>query len=78
MSVNAQIGALVLIFRQFGDLAVVTYAYGGPCSFNLQASKLFIVTSATKGRGVVTTPLRFSIRLKTLYCVIQSLIQLAE
>src|SRR6218665_674460 len=40
---------------------------------NLQAIKLFIVTSATK--GVVTTPLRFSVRFKILYRVIQRLIQ---
>src|SRR6218665_2653427 len=42
--------------------------------FNLQATKLFIVTSATKG-GVVTTPLRFSVRFKILFRVIQRLIQ---
>ena len=39
---------------------------------NLQAAKLFIVTSATK-EGVVTTPL--SVRFKMLYRVIQPLIQ---
>src|SRR6218665_527850 len=42
---------------------------------NLQATKLFIVTSATNGGGVVTTPLRFSVRFKILYRVIQPLIQ---
>ena len=40
---------------------------------NLQATKLFIVTSATKGGGY--HPLRFSGRLKILYRVIQRLIQ---
>ena len=43
-------------------------------AFNLQATKLFIVTSATKG-VVVTTPLRFRVRFKILYRVIQRLIQ---
>ena len=43
------------------------------CDANLQATKLFIVTSATK--GVVTTPLRFRVRFKILYRVIQPLIQ---
>ena len=43
-------------------------------SVNLQATKLFIVTSATKG-GVVTTPLRFSGGLKILHRVIQRSIQ---
>jgi len=42
--------------------------------FNLQATKLFIVTSATKG-GVVTTPLRFRVRFKIVYHVIHPLIQ---
>ena len=41
---------------------------------NLQATKLFIVTSATKGE-VVTTPLRFSVRFTILYRAIQRLIQ---
>ena len=41
--------------------------------FSLQVTKLFIVTSATK--GVVTTPLRFSVRFKILYRVIQRSIQ---
>src|SRR6218665_3491870 len=41
---------------------------------NLQATKLFIVTSATKG-GVITTPLRFRVRFKILYRVIHPLIQ---
>jgi len=41
---------------------------------NLQATKLFIVTSATKG-VVVTTHPRFSLRFKILYSVIQRLIQ---
>src|SRR6218665_1662061 len=41
--------------------------------FNLHATKLFIVTSATK--GVVTTPPRFRVRFKILYRVIQVLIQ---
>src|SRR6218665_886134 len=36
----------------------------------LQATKLFIVTSATKGRGGYH-PLRFSVRFKKLYRVIQ-------
>ena len=40
---------------------------------NLQATKLFIVTSATK--GVVTTPFRFSVRFRILYRAIQRLIQ---
>ena len=35
---------------------------------NLQATKLFIVTSATKG-GVTTPHLRFSVRFKILYRV---------
>jgi len=39
--------------------------------FNLQATKLFIVISATKGGWL---PLRFSVRLKVLYRVIQPLI----
>ena len=43
-------------------------------SFNLQATKLFIVTPATKG-WVVTTPLRFRVRFKILYRVTQPLIQ---
>src|SRR6218665_1750140 len=38
-------------------------------SYNLQATKLFIVTSATKGGGY--HPLRFSVRFKILYRVIQ-------
>ena len=38
---------------------------------NLQATKLFIVTSATKGGG----PLRFRVRFKILYRIIQPLIQ---
>src|SRR6218665_4154964 len=41
--------------------------------FNLQATKLFIATSATK--GLVTTLLRFNIIFKILYRVIQRLIQ---
>src|SRR6218665_1115041 len=40
---------------------------------NLQATKLFIVTSATKGGWL--PPLRFSVRFKILYRVIQPLIQ---
>src|SRR6218665_3014787 len=40
---------------------------------NLQVTKLIIVTSATK--GVVTTPLRFSVKFRILYRVIQRLIQ---
>jgi len=43
-------------------------------TFNLQATKLFILTSATK-KGWLLTPLRFRVRFKILYCVIQSLIQ---
>src|SRR6218665_123228 len=43
-------------------------------SFTLQATKLFIVTSATKG-VVVTTPARFSVSFKILYRVIQPFIQ---
>jgi len=43
--------------------------------FNLQATKLFIVTSATKWGGVVSAPLRFRVRFKILYRVIQPLIQ---
>ena len=42
--------------------------------FNLQATKLFIVTTATKG-GWLPPPLRPSVRFKILYCVIQPLIQ---
>ena len=45
----------------------------GQFDVNLQATKLFIVTSATKGGG--TTPLRFRVRFKILYRVIQRLIQ---
>ena len=41
---------------------------------NLQATKLFIVTSVTKG-GWLPNPLRFSVRFKILYRVIQQLIQ---
>ena len=41
---------------------------------NLQATKLFIVTSATKGGGY-HPPLRFSGRFKILYRIIQRLIQ---
>ena|SRR6218665_2552756 len=41
---------------------------------NLQATKLFIVTSATKGSGY-HPPLRFCVRFKILYRVIQPLIQ---
>src|SRR6218665_246434 len=41
------------------------------CS-NLQATKLFFETSATKGGGY---PLRFSVRFKILYRVIERLIQ---
>ena len=41
---------------------------------NLQATKLFIVTPATKG-WVVTTPPGFRVRFKILYRVIQPLIQ---
>ena len=40
---------------------------------NLQATKLFIVTSATKGGWL--PPPRFSVRFKILYRVIQPLIQ---
>src|SRR6218665_3923346 len=43
-------------------------------NLNLQATKLFIVTSATKV-GMVTTPLRFRVRFKILYRVTQPLIQ---
>src|SRR6218665_199350 len=43
-----------------------------PPRINLQATKLFIVTSATKGGG---NPLRFRVRFKILYRVIQPLIQ---
>jgi|SRR6218665_400152 len=43
-------------------------------TINLQATKLFIVTSTTKGGGGYHPP-RFSVRLKLLYCVIQPLIQ---
>src|SRR6218665_2642406 len=48
----------------------------GACKecFNLQATKLFIVTPATKG-WVVTTPSGFRVRFKILYRVIQLLIQ---
>ena len=42
--------------------------------FNLQVTKLFIVTSATKGGGGYH-PLRFSVRCKISYRVIQPLIQ---
>ena len=41
---------------------------------NLQAIKLFIVTSVTKGGGG-NLPFGFSVRLKILYLVIQRLIQ---
>jgi len=41
---------------------------------NLQVTKLFIATSATKGGGGYH-PLRFSVRFKILYRVIQPLIQ---
>ena len=41
-------------------------------TFNLQATKLFIATSATKG---VVTPFRFRVRFKILYRVIYPLIQ---
>jgi len=39
-------------------------------SVNLQATKLFIVTSATKGEGGYHLPLRFSVWYKILHCVI--------
>src|SRR6218665_2096279 len=42
---------------------------------SLQATKLFIVTLATRGRGVVTTPLDLVFWFKILYRVIKSLIQ---
>ena len=42
--------------------------------FNLQATKLFIVTTATKGGGYHPS-LRFRVRFKILYRVIQPLIQ---
>jgi len=41
--------------------------------FNLQATKLFIVTSVTKGGGY--HPLRFRVRFKILSRVIQRFIQ---
>ena len=41
---------------------------------NLQATKLFIVTSATK-KGWLPSPPRFRVRFKILYRVIQVLIQ---
>src|SRR6218665_977302 len=44
-------------------------------TFNLQATMLFIVTSATKGEGGGYHPPRFRVRLKILYRVIQPLIQ---
>ena len=52
------------------DIVIRQIHVGG---LNLQATKLFIVASATKG-GVVTTLLRFSVRFKILYRVIQPLI----
>ena len=52
-------------------LSFTQYLYD---ALNLQATKLFIVTSATIG-VVVTTPLRFSVRFKILHSVIQRLIQ---
>src|SRR6218665_135007 len=42
---------------------------------NLQATKLFIVTPATKGGGWLPPPLGFRVRFKILYRVIQPLIQ---
>ena len=48
-------------------------AKNGPCRINLQATKLFIVTSATKGGGYHL--LRFRVKFKILYRVIQPLIQ---
>jgi len=47
---------------------------GTKWKLNPQATKLFIVTSATKD-VLVTTPLRFRVRFKILYRVIQRLIQ---
>ena len=41
---------------------------------NLQAAKILIMTSASKGEGGYH-PLRFSVRFKILYRVIQLLIQ---
>ena len=43
-------------------------------NLNLQATKLFIATSATKGEGLLPPP-RFSVRFKILYRVLQPLIQ---
>src|SRR6218665_3760079 len=43
-------------------------------AINLQATKLFIVTSATKG-GWLPPPLRFCVRFKIFYRVIQPLSQ---
>src|SRR6218665_817656 len=54
-------------------LCYVLQCYTIPCGINLQATKLFIVTSATKGGGY--HPLRFRVRFKILYRVIQPLIQ---
>ena len=55
------------------DAPITAISLGGKATVNLQTTKLFIVTSATK--GVVTTPLRFRVRFKILYRVIRPLIQ---
>ena len=52
---------------------VVVHLLSNCLYVNLQATKLFIVTSGTKGGGY--HPLRFSVRFKILYRVIQPLIQ---
>ena len=52
--------------RVFGELGRIR-------TIKLQATKLFIVTSATKGGGD-NHPLRFSVRFKILYRVIHRLI----
>src|SRR6218665_2608047 len=57
------------------SLAYSNNNYTTTYNFNLQATKLFIVTSATRRRVVVITPLRFSVRFKILYRVIQPLIR---
>src|SRR6218665_2314108 len=66
---------LNLALHGSNEIVCVTYwGFIPKVHFNLQATKLFIVTSATKW-GVVTTPLRFRVSFKILYRVIRRLIQ---
>ena len=68
----APITYLLQIYEQFqGKTAVANVGLSN--RVNLQATKLFIVTSATKGGGY--QPPRFSVRFKILYREIQPLIQ---